>query len=180
MPHKRSNFIAAGLVFSVAVCWAEQSATEKGSAAAADIFSTPPSPPASPAKEKAAAAATEWLGIMDKGNYADAWQAGSSYFRAVVKQEVFEQKMQTLRKPLGKLISRALVRIFYRTQLPGTPDGEYVVIRFDTVFENKPLAVETVSWMLDKDGQWRVAGYFIKINEPTSSVPQSAPPPGKP
>jgi len=44
----------------------------------------------------------------------------------------------------------------------GVPDGEYVVIRFETSFENKKSAIETVTPMLDQDGKWRVSGYFIK------------------
>jgi ribosomal protein S17E len=40
--------------------------------------------------------------------------------------------------------------------------GEYVVIQFETSFENKKTAVETVTPMMDKDGIWRVSGYYIK------------------
>jgi hypothetical protein len=50
---------------------------------------------------------------------------------------------------------------FTRT-LPGAPDGEYVVIQFESQFENKAAAIETVTPMHDKDGVWRVSGYFIK------------------
>jgi hypothetical protein len=46
--------------------------------------------------------------------------------------------------------------------LPGAPDGEYVVIQYQTAFQNKKSAIETVTPMLDKDGHWRVAGYYIK------------------
>ena len=46
--------------------------------------------------------------------------------------------------------------------LPGAPDGEYVVLQFDTSFANKKEAVETVTPMLDKDGKWKVSGYYIK------------------
>ncbi|HWN92533.1 MAG TPA: DUF4019 domain-containing protein, partial [Verrucomicrobiae bacterium] len=46
--------------------------------------------------------------------------------------------------------------------LPGAPDGEYVVIQYETAFENKASAVETITPMLDKDGSWRISGYYIK------------------
>jgi hypothetical protein len=36
-----------------------------------------------------------------------------------------------------------------------------VVLKFDTSFANKKVAVETVTPMLDKDGKWRVSGYFV-------------------
>ena len=48
------------------------------------------------------------------------------------------------------------------TDIPNAPDGEYVVIQFDTVFENKKEAIEKITPMLDPNGKWRVAGYFIK------------------
>jgi ribosomal protein S17E len=37
-----------------------------------------------------------------------------------------------------------------------------VVIQFDASFENKKSAIETVTPMLDKDGKWRVAGYYVE------------------
>ncbi len=40
--------------------------------------------------------------------------------------------------------------------------GKYVVIQFDTVFEHKASASETVTPMLDPDGVWRVSGYFFR------------------
>ena len=50
----------------------------------------------------------------------------------------------------------------FETSLPGAPDGEYVVIQMETSFENKASAVETITPMRDSDGEWRVAGYYIK------------------
>jgi ribosomal protein S17E len=35
-------------------------------------------------------------------------------------------------------------------------------MRFDTSFENKKSAVETVTFMQEKDGKWKAAGYYIK------------------
>jgi hypothetical protein len=33
---------------------------------------------------------------------------------------------------------------------------------FKTAFEQKKSAIETVTFMLDSDGKWKAAGYFIK------------------
>ena len=60
------------------------------------------------------------------------------------------------------LVSRKLKSTQFATSLPGAPDGEYVVIQFEASFGNKRASVETVTPMLEKDGQWRVSGYFIK------------------
>jgi hypothetical protein len=72
------------------------------------------------------------------------------------------QKIRAARSPLGKLITRKLKHTQYATSLPGAPDGDYVVILYDASFENKKSAVETIVPTLDKDGQWRVSGYFIR------------------
>ena len=51
---------------------------------------------------------------------------------------------------------------FYTTNLPGAPDGEYVVIQYKTSFQNKASAIETVTPMRDPDGVYRVSGYYIR------------------
>ena len=70
--------------------------------------------------------------------------------------------MKAVRVPLGAQMSRVVKSKQYTTSVPGAPDGQYVVIQFTTSFKNKGSATETVTPMLDKDGSWRVSGYFIK------------------
>jgi hypothetical protein len=115
------------------------------------------------AKENAAVlAAQQWLAIVDGEEYAKSWEEAAEYFKGAVAQEQWEQSLQGVRKPLGKVISRKIKSKTCVTSLPGAPDGEYVVIQFETSFENKESAVETVTPMKDADGKWRVSGYYIK------------------
>lgn len=114
-------------------------------------------------QEKAAVAGAEkWLTTVDKAKYADSWQEAATFFKNAVTKEQWKQSMLSFRKPLGRLVSRKVQSTQFRTSLPGAPDGTYVVITFQTVFENKASAIETVTPMLDKDGTWRVSGYYIK------------------
>ncbi len=114
-------------------------------------------------KEKAAVSAAEkWLSTVDAGNYAASWKEAAAFLRNTVKPEQLELSMKATRKPLGKVTSRKMKTKIYKTSLPGAPDGEYVVIQFETSFENKKTAIETVTPMMDKDGKWRVSGYYIK------------------
>jgi hypothetical protein len=113
-------------------------------------------------KQSAVASAERWLTFVDNGNYSESWQEASEFFKQAVKQDQWEQAVQSVRKPLGKLISRKLKSASYTTSLPGVPDGEYVVIQFDTSFEDKKSGIETVIPMMDNDGMWRVSGYYIK------------------
>lgn len=106
-------------------------------------------------------AARVWLAVVDSGNYAQSWNTSASYFRTAVSQEQWRQSMVGIRQPLAGVVTRELKSKTHVTELPGAPDGEYVVIQFNTTFENKRVAVETVTPMLEDDGNWLVAGYFI-------------------
>lgn len=113
-------------------------------------------------KERAAeTAAVKWLKLVDAGRYAESWTQAASYFRENVTQQKWVHMVRGVREPLGKLVSRHLKTAVYKTSLPGAPDGEYVVMQFNTSFSHKKTAVETVTMVFDKDGQWRAAGYFI-------------------
>jgi hypothetical protein len=48
------------------------------------------------------------------------------------------------------------------TDLPGAPDGEYVVYQYKTSYKNKKKAIETITPMKEEDGVWKVSGYYIK------------------
>jgi hypothetical protein len=113
-------------------------------------------------EKKAVSAAEKWLSMVDEGKYSDSWQGAAEYLRNAISQEQWNRSLQAVRKPLGKIVSRQMKTATYRTSLPGAPDGEYVVIKFDTSFENKKAAIETVTPMMDQDGTWRVSGYYIK------------------
>ena len=113
-------------------------------------------------KKDALTAAENWLAIIDKGEYEESWKEAAEYFKTAVSQNQWVNSLQAVRKPLGKLNSRTVKSETYKTSLPGAPDGEYMVIKFTTSFENKKSAIETVTPMKDKNGRWRVSGYFIK------------------
>lgn len=114
------------------------------------------------AKKEALAAAESWLALIDKGDIAKSWESSAVLFRGAVTQEQWQRSVRGVRGPIGKLISRNLASARYETRLPGAPDGEYVILQFKSVFENKSTAVETVTPMMDPDGKWRVSGYYLK------------------
>ncbi len=114
------------------------------------------------AEKAAVASAGGWLSLVDEGKYSESWDQAAEYFRNAVTKEQWLATLKAVRSPLGKLVSRKLKAKQYTKSLPSAPDGEYVAIQYETQFENKKSAIETVTPMLDKDGKWRVSGYFIK------------------
>ena len=114
-------------------------------------------------KEKAAVDASKaWLKLVDEGKYSESWDKAAEYFKNAITKEQWKTSLESDRSPLGDVLSRNLKSKQYTKTLPGAPDGEYVVIQYETSFKNKQHAIETITPMLDKDGRWRVSGYYIK------------------
>ena len=107
-------------------------------------------------------AANRWLVPADAGDGAATWDQAASVFQSAVSKADWSAALKQVRQPLGAVTSRKMVSSEYRRSLPGAPDGEYVVIQYDTQFAHKPHAVETVVPMRERDGSWKVSGYFVK------------------
>ena len=111
---------------------------------------------------QARAAAASWLVLMDAGQYAATWTQSASAFQSAVTQEKWQTAAAQVRSPLGAVTTRTFKQAQFTRTLPNAPAGEYVVIQYDTTFANRAGLVETITPMRDKDGTWRVSGYFIR------------------
>jgi Protein of unknown function (DUF4019) len=109
----------------------------------------------------AKAAALSWLALTDHGEYAQSWDQAAGMFQSAISRENWTNAIVNARRPFGKVISRKIKSALYTRSIPGAPDGEYVVIQYDTQFEQK-AASEFVTPFRDKDGAWRVSGYYVK------------------
>jgi hypothetical protein len=107
-------------------------------------------------------AAERWLGLLDQGNAVATYEQTGSAFQAMVPKASWTDAMASARAGLGAVKSRSLSSATFTRTIPNAPAGEYVVIQYATVFETKPGAIETVVPMRDRDGKWKVSGYFIK------------------
>ena len=112
--------------------------------------------------QEAVDAALAWLALVDAGSYAEAWEASSVLMKGAITEAGLSAALRGARGPLGSLEEREVSASAYATELPGAPDGEYVVIETKARFAHKAHAVETVTPRRDPDGAWRVSGYFIR------------------
>jgi hypothetical protein len=110
----------------------------------------------------AESASRAWLALIDSHNYPESWNASSSFFRQRITQSQWQGAAANARAPLGAVISRKLRSATFTHTVPGAPEGEYAIVVFASVFETKGSGVETVTSIVDVDGKWRVAGYYIK------------------
>jgi hypothetical protein len=115
--------------------------------------------PATPQPDAAAAGA--WVRLVDAKRWHDSWAAAGTLFRSQLPQSRWAATIEPVREPLGAVSSRALSSITKAMSLPGAPDGEYELVRFQTSFANKATATETVVLCHEATG-WKVDGYFIR------------------
>jgi hypothetical protein len=112
--------------------------------------------------ESARKAAADWLRLVDSGDATGSWEQAAASFKRSLTSQQWAQAYAAVRAPLGATKQRQDLSAQFTRTLPGVADGQYVVLQFQTSFENKTAAVETATVALDADGSWRVAGYFIK------------------
>jgi hypothetical protein len=110
----------------------------------------------------AVTAAQQWLAGIDTGNYAQSWTDAAEFFQGAITQDKWIAALNNVRAPLGKMEIRTVNSAVTETQLPGAPDGKYVLMQFNTAFVNMSRATETVTFVLEKDGQWKADSYYIK------------------
>lgn len=112
--------------------------------------------------DAAQAAADQWLEAIDRGDAPATHAAAAALFRAAITPEKWAESMQQAQLPIGRAVARSVHSRRYARELPGAPDGEYVLVEYATEFERKKNGVETVVMMLEPAGDWRVSGYWIR------------------
>lgn len=132
------------------------------------LFSLPASDATAPAADvnrdvrAALEAANLWLGLTDINRGAQSWEQAAPVFQRAISAQDWAQSLQAARLPLGKVKSRKTKDAVFTRTIPGQPDGEYVVIQYDTAFEKKADAHEMVTMVFGIDSRWRVAGYLVR------------------
>jgi hypothetical protein len=110
----------------------------------------------------AQAAATSWLGLIDRAQLGMSWDSAATAFRSAIARPAWITAAHTARSPFDPLGARTLVSASYQTQLPSAPPGEYVVLQYRTKARGGRTVVETVTPMKEPGGRWRVSGYYIR------------------
>jgi len=108
------------------------------------------------AKSKGLPAVEAWLALMDDGNYAQSWDAAAPYFQRCISKEEWAARLQKVRQPLGKVLSRKL------SSMKPTAAGTRWEAKYDTSFDRLLAAVETVTFAMQPNGEWRAIGYLIR------------------
>ena len=109
----------------------------------------------------ARASALSFVRLIDKSDYAGSWADAGPMFRSAVTARDWAAQVDPVRSPLGAVVSRKVSTIDTQANLPGAPEGNYMIVVFDTAFAKSPASAETVV-LREENGSWGVVGYFIR------------------
>ncbi len=105
--------------------------------------------------------AVSWLAITDSTEYDRSWEQTGEIFQEALSKDQWKVKLEKTRAPLGAVRSREFKTAKAARSLPGAPEGQYMVIQYETEFERSPKMIETVTVIQEDEGAWRVVGYFV-------------------
>lgn len=103
-------------------------------------------------------AASDWLALVDAGQWDASWRATGNQFRALNTVEVWTRVSEQARVPLGAMTSREALT---HDSVPAPPRG-YEMVRFRTTFAGKAEPVTETLSLEREDGAWKVVGYWIE------------------
>jgi len=119
-----------------------------------------------PEQRAALDAAEKWLVPVDAGRYGDAYAMASEEFKAGVSRAQWNDGIRNIRKDYGKPASRTAEKMGFSGEPPkpdtGLSPGMKVVILFASTFGTRKDVAEEMTMVYEKDGVWRMAGYYIR------------------
>jgi len=116
----------------------------------------------------------KWIALMDAGRYETCWDELAQTPKQQVPKKQWLGFVAAPRRRLGDLKTRTQLKAEYIHSLKeipspkGLPDEEGAFIQFESSFEKQEGIVETVAVIREKDGQWRVGYYLLKLKRTPS------------
>jgi hypothetical protein len=107
------------------------------------------------------AQALKFLQTLDGGNNEYVLQSMSPLFKVLNDSSEWIDRQEILRGAYGAIISRSTRRMTHRRTYTNSPDDDYVIVQYDSVFVNKSKAVETVILHCPKMQECLVRDYII-------------------
>jgi hypothetical protein len=106
--------------------------------------------------------AEKWLKLVDDHKFRQSWKESAVSLQKTVPEDRWRQVMGTVRDALGAPGARKFLTVKLRAKLPGLPEGHYAIVQFETTFEGKADAVETVYLENPSEDVWKVCGYYVR------------------
>lgn len=113
-----------------------------------------------PQQAEAAAAAREYLAMIDSAAYDETWERSGTALRDTSSRFVWTNMLKATSRSLGIDADRQVEGFGFTTQPDAAaPVGEYVLVQFKSRSGNATATEKVV--MQKEQGAWKIVGYFI-------------------
>jgi len=174
MPNSRQASVAVAVAPKAVEPPAPAPQVEEAAPASSSAATTPPAAEAPPVsvnapgltpeqRENALRAVSNWLTLVDEGRFPKAWDHSALF----IPKEQWVQSQRTLHERRGRPISRKLES----AELNPGRNPNRMLFRYQTQFQNGKPVIESVFAIPKQNGQWVVAGYFVRFEPGATASP---------
>jgi hypothetical protein len=109
----------------------------------------------------ARAAATAFIGLLDRQEPGAAWDTGCAFLRTSTSRASWAETMTALQASGGGVRARTLEREFMVENPPPMPSGRYVLVEFKTTFVRRSGDFREQALVRWEEPSWKVCGYSV-------------------
>jgi len=130
-----------------------------------------------PLKEQSAVAeqVQKVILLLDSGEVGASWEASAPPLKGSTSKLAYVAGIKAMRGAVGDVVSRKLQGIGFMTNMPGAPPGQYAGAFLETTF-SRAASVEEKLVFYKFQGNWQLAGYFLKKRFAATSHEQESQP----
>ena len=100
-----------------------------------------------------------WLNDINHTQYENAYELLSKEVKVMVEKEPWISLINELMLEFGNLESRTVTQRYFQSQMEGMEDGFYVVIEYNSQYENTKAHTESLLLKQNDKAKWEIANY---------------------
>ena len=120
-------------------------------------------------------AGLSWLNNINHNQYENAYALLSKEVKATVEKGRWITLINELMLEFGKLEIRTVKQKYFQSQMEGMEDGFYVVIEYDSQYENTKDHTEHLLLKQNDKAKWEIANYNYQFNNKEDNTPSAIP-----
>jgi len=116
-----------------------------------------------------------WLNDINHNQYENAYKLLSKEVKVMVGKEPWIALINELMLEFGNLESRTVKQKYFQSQMEEMEDGFYVVIEYDSQYENTKDHTEHLLLKQNDKAKWEIANYNYQFNNKEDNTPSTIP-----
>jgi hypothetical protein len=115
-----------------------------------------------PVKNAVISDSQEWLSMIDYGDIQGSWDNLSQLAKSLLRLEDYLQVASDFRSKHGGVYERVLKRVWYTSDWPHSPEGDYVGVEYESRMRFDKDRVIEYTVLAYEDGKWRVLAHQFR------------------